>query len=224
VTGVLIQLIPFGRQHTNPPVVREPAWDSPQTRALAKRACFNCHSNETTWPWYSSVAPVSWLTQRDVNGGRSHLNFSEWNKVQRHAGHAAEEISREICRLGSICRCIRRRNSRLPKRRRSPRDSARCLALKTRVKTKTTTSRSRPQVKGCGRRFSRGMDTHTSDVVAMPVNIRFSKNSRPEPFGRDGAESAVALEHATTPPICIPAHCGRGFRGSQLQAIENTPN
>src|SRR5271163_751351 len=90
--GVLIQLVPFGRQHTDPPVVKEPAWDSPQTRALAQRACFNCHSNETVWPWYSSVAPVSWLTQRDVNGGRSHLNFSEWNKPQRHAGHVVEEI------------------------------------------------------------------------------------------------------------------------------------
>ena len=92
--GVLIQLAPFGRQHTNPPVVKEPAWDSPQTRELAKRACFDCHSNETVWPWYSNVAPVSWLNQRDVNGGRSHLNFSEWNKPQKHAGHAAEEIQK----------------------------------------------------------------------------------------------------------------------------------
>src|SRR5215831_3235209 len=85
---VLIQLIPFGREHTNPPVTQEPAWDSPGTRELAKRACFDCHSNETVWPWYSRVAPVSWLTQRDVNGGRRHVNFSEWNKPQRHAGHA----------------------------------------------------------------------------------------------------------------------------------------
>jgi hypothetical protein len=92
--GVLIQLVPFGRQHTNPPVVKEPVWDSPQTRALAQRACFDCHSNETVWPWYSNVAPVSWLNQRDVNDGRSHLNFSEWNKPQKHAGHAAEEIQK----------------------------------------------------------------------------------------------------------------------------------
>ncbi len=88
----LIQFVPFGHDHTNPAVVQEPAWDSAQTRALAKRACFNCHSNETTWPWYSNVAPVSWLTQRDVNGGRRHLDFSEWNKPQKHAGHAVEEI------------------------------------------------------------------------------------------------------------------------------------
>jgi hypothetical protein len=43
---ILIQLVPFGRQHTNPPVVQEPNWDSPQTRQLAVRACFDCHSNE----------------------------------------------------------------------------------------------------------------------------------------------------------------------------------
>jgi hypothetical protein len=90
--GVLIQLVPFGRQHANPPVVQEPAWDSPQTRDLAKRACYDCHSNETVWPWYSVVAPVSWLNQRDVNEGRQHLNFSEFNQPQRHAGHVVEEI------------------------------------------------------------------------------------------------------------------------------------
>jgi hypothetical protein len=90
--AVLIQFIPFGHDHTNPAVIKEPAWDSPGTRELAKRACFDCHSDETTWPWYSNVAPVSWLTQRDVNGGRRHVNFSEWNKPQRHAGHAVEEI------------------------------------------------------------------------------------------------------------------------------------
>ena len=70
---ILIQFVPFGRDHTNPPTSKEPAWDSPETKALIRRACFDCHSNETTWPWYSNVAPVSWLTQRDVNGGRGHL-------------------------------------------------------------------------------------------------------------------------------------------------------
>ncbi len=79
---LLIQLIPFGHQHTNPPVAQEPNWDSPQTRELAQRACFDCHSNETVWPWYSNVAPVSWLVQSDVNEGRSHLNFSDWSKVR----------------------------------------------------------------------------------------------------------------------------------------------
>src|SRR5271165_3967577 len=66
--------------------------DSPETKALIRRACFDCHSNETTWPWYSNVAPVSWLTQRDVNGGRSHLNFTEWDKPQRHAKDIANIV------------------------------------------------------------------------------------------------------------------------------------
>ena len=75
---LLIQLVPFGRDHTNPPVVQEPKWDSPATRELAKRACFDCHSNETVWPWYSNIAPVSWLVANDTYEGRDHLNFSDW--------------------------------------------------------------------------------------------------------------------------------------------------
>lgn len=79
---LLIQLVPFGRQHTNPPIVQEPNWDSPQTKELTQRACFDCHSNETIWPWYSNVAPISWLTQNDVDEGRRFLNFSDWGKVR----------------------------------------------------------------------------------------------------------------------------------------------
>ena len=75
---IVLQLIPYGRNHSNPPVTNEPAWDNPETRALAVRACFNCHSNETVWPWYSNIAPFSWLVQRDVDEGREYLNFSEW--------------------------------------------------------------------------------------------------------------------------------------------------
>jgi mono/diheme cytochrome c family protein len=89
---VLIQLVPYGRDHTNPPVSAQPAWDSPQTRALAAAACFDCHSNETAWPWYTSVAPMSWLTQHDVDAGRATLNFSEWNRPQE-AGDIAEVIA-----------------------------------------------------------------------------------------------------------------------------------
>jgi hypothetical protein len=89
----LIQLVPYGRNHSNPPVLAEPRWDSPATRTLAAKACFDCHSNLTTWPWYSNVAPVSWLVQRDVDGGRSQFNFSEWNKPQDvSAGDAADAI------------------------------------------------------------------------------------------------------------------------------------
>ena len=92
---VLIQAIPYGRTYTNPPVVREPTWDSPATRAIAKRACFDCHSNETIWPWYSRIAPVSWLVRYDVDEGRSELNFSEWQNGARK-GERPDKISKEI--------------------------------------------------------------------------------------------------------------------------------
>ncbi len=78
-----IQLIPFGRTHNNPPVTAEPSWPDPATRALAVRACFDCHSNETSWPWYSNIAPISWVVEFDVLRGRRGLNFSEWGNSQR---------------------------------------------------------------------------------------------------------------------------------------------
>jgi hypothetical protein len=74
----LMQAVPYGRTHANPPVISEPTWDSPRTRELAVRACFNCHSNETKWPWYSDVAPFSWVVEQDVDNARDVLNFSEW--------------------------------------------------------------------------------------------------------------------------------------------------
>jgi hypothetical protein len=77
------QVIPYGRDHANPAVRAEPSWNSTETRDLAMRACGDCHSNETTWPWYSNVAPVSWLVQRDVDEGRDKLNFSEWVRRQK---------------------------------------------------------------------------------------------------------------------------------------------
>jgi hypothetical protein len=86
------QLVPYGRAHTNPPVRAEPPWDHPATRALAKRACFDCHSNETHWPWYSHVAPASWLLQAHVDEGREALNFSEWNRSYEESGEAGEEV------------------------------------------------------------------------------------------------------------------------------------
>lgn len=89
---VLIQLVPYGHTHTNPPHTKEPAWDSPQTEALVHRACFDCHSNATVFPWYSHVAPMSWLLERDVDEGRRHLNFTEWDLPQKHAKDVAAEV------------------------------------------------------------------------------------------------------------------------------------
>jgi mono/diheme cytochrome c family protein len=90
--ALLVQLVPYGRAHTNPPVTQEPAWDSPRTRELAQRACFDCHSNETAWPAYASVAPFSWIVQDHVDEGRSVLNFSEFDRPQDEAEEAAEVV------------------------------------------------------------------------------------------------------------------------------------
>ena len=92
VALVAIQFVPYGRSHDNPPVTAEPVWDSAETRALAKRACFDCHSNETAWPAYSNIAPASWLIRQDVSEGRAALNFSEWQRRQEEAQEAAEAV------------------------------------------------------------------------------------------------------------------------------------
>ena len=91
---VLMQVIPYGRSHTNPPVIAEPNWDSQQTRELTQRACFDCHSNETVWPWYSNIAPVSWLLQYDVEKGREEVNFSDWS--QGREGERPGELADSI--------------------------------------------------------------------------------------------------------------------------------
>ena len=93
---LLAQMLPF-MQPSNPPVVNEPAWDRPETRALAKRACFDCHSNETVWPWYAKVAPMSWLVVYDVRNGRAKFNFSDW-----HPGDMPGTIADKEIRTGKM--------------------------------------------------------------------------------------------------------------------------
>jgi len=73
-------------------VTAAPAWDSPETEELFASACGDCHSNLTKWPWYTNVAPVSWLTQRDVEEGRSTLNLSELGTTEVEVGEIAEII------------------------------------------------------------------------------------------------------------------------------------
>jgi hypothetical protein len=90
--AITIQFVPYGREHVNPTVTLEPRWDSPRTRELATRACFACHSNETQWPWYSNVAPLSWRIQNHVDEGRQKLNFSEFDRPQEEAHEAAEAV------------------------------------------------------------------------------------------------------------------------------------
>lgn len=91
---VAIQLVPVDR--SNPSVeVEVPA---PETvRAILRRACYDCHSNETVWPWYSRVAPVSWLIARDVRKGREELNFSTWNRISpRQQAKRLQESAEEV--------------------------------------------------------------------------------------------------------------------------------
>ncbi|MED5330248.1 MAG: heme-binding domain-containing protein [Planctomycetota bacterium] len=84
------QFAPVSR--TNPPVTG--AVDAPaEVTAILTRSCFDCHSNQTRWPWYASVAPISWLVSHDVEEGREHLNFSEWTGMDpSQQAHAMEEI------------------------------------------------------------------------------------------------------------------------------------
>jgi len=93
--GIAIQFVPYGREYGNPPVIAEPAWDSPQTKETFYRVCGNCHSNTTSWPWYSSIAPVSWLIRYDVDEGREHFNVSMWKRQDANKGHDAAEELRE---------------------------------------------------------------------------------------------------------------------------------
>jgi hypothetical protein len=89
---LLIQLVPYGHDHSNPPVTQAAAFDSPRTEQLATDACGDCHSNLTTWPFESNIAPTSWLIQRDVDEGRGILNFSEWDRSQPETGEVGEVI------------------------------------------------------------------------------------------------------------------------------------
>jgi hypothetical protein len=95
---VAIQLIPVWLWQSNPPAHSEPQWASPETRALAQRACFDCHSNQTTWPIYTRIAPVSWLVTWDVIRGRRELNFDDWDALLSRGNPArlANRIGRDI--------------------------------------------------------------------------------------------------------------------------------
>jgi hypothetical protein len=89
---VAIQAVPYGRTQPNPPITGEPNWDSPRTRELTVRGCFDCHSNEVEWPWYSNIAPASWAVSMHVAEGRSKVNYQEWDQPQDEADESAEEV------------------------------------------------------------------------------------------------------------------------------------
>jgi hypothetical protein len=91
---LLIQLWPVER--TNPPV-SAPLEADPEVVAVLRAACYDCHSNETVWPWYSRVAPLSWQVAHHVEEGREELNFSEWGSYTAETRREfAEEMLEEI--------------------------------------------------------------------------------------------------------------------------------
>lgn len=89
-----IQLFP--PDHTNPPVTGE-VDAPPAVKDVLRRACYDCHSNETRWPWYAWVAPVSWLVANDVEHAREHMNFSQWTEYSpKKLAKIREEIWEEV--------------------------------------------------------------------------------------------------------------------------------
>jgi hypothetical protein len=93
VVFAVIQLVPYGWQRTNPPVLDAAPWPTASAEASARTACYDCHSNETDWPVYAYVAPFSWMVIRDVEDGRDELNFSEWDDHDSEADDAAEAVA-----------------------------------------------------------------------------------------------------------------------------------
>jgi Haem-binding domain len=91
---IVVQFVPVER--TNPPVEEEVSAPA-NVRAMLRRACYDCHSNETRWPWYSHVAPVSWLVAHDVHEARKHLNFSTWNQYDpKRQARKLHEVWEEV--------------------------------------------------------------------------------------------------------------------------------
>jgi len=83
------------------PAVESDLVAPPEIKSALHRACYDCHSNETTWPWYSAIAPISWIIHHDVTDGRNRLNFSNWGDYAEDAGTRSqklEEISKSVAR------------------------------------------------------------------------------------------------------------------------------
>lgn len=95
VLVILLVGVQFVRPaRTNPPATNPYPIADPQVESILRRSCFDCHSNETKWPWYSEVAPMSWQIADHVKEGREHMNFSDWNeaKAEKRFGEICEEI------------------------------------------------------------------------------------------------------------------------------------
>lgn len=89
---IAIQFVPYGWHHSNPPVVQDAPWPNAASASIARESCYGCHSNETDWPLYSYVAPMSWLVRGHVDDGRDRLNFSRWDRDSDEADDAVDEV------------------------------------------------------------------------------------------------------------------------------------
>jgi cytochrome c551/c552 len=92
VVGVGIQFVPVKGLGSNPPA-RYKLDAPPEVLAILQRSCFDCHTNETKWPFYARIAPGSWLMARDVNKGRSRFNMSEWGDTDEDERQLDKENS-----------------------------------------------------------------------------------------------------------------------------------
>jgi hypothetical protein len=79
VIFVLIQFVPYGRDHSAKSEPNPFLWASPEAQAIAEKSCYDCHSNQTKWWWGVKIAPMSWLAQHDIDGAQESLNFSDWD-------------------------------------------------------------------------------------------------------------------------------------------------
>lgn len=109
--AILFLVIQFHRpERTNPPVDEAETLFAmlpvpEEVQSILRRSCFDCHSNETRWPWYSHVAPALWLVARDVETGRSRMNLSEFGKYKP---------LRALSKLDLLCEEIHDRRMPLP--------------------------------------------------------------------------------------------------------------
>lgn len=96
VVVVLVGMQAIRPNRDNPPVTGD--LDAPaDVKLVLRRSCYDCHSNETRWPWYTNIAPVSWLVANHVKEGRAELNFSEWSSYEpKKREHKLEEIEDEV--------------------------------------------------------------------------------------------------------------------------------
>lgn len=99
VVAIAFAAIQFKRiDKTNPPIDAADVLQPPaHVQQILDRSCYDCHSNATRWPWYSNIAPISFMVAEDVEEGRRELNFSKWNSYSaKRKARKLEEICEEV--------------------------------------------------------------------------------------------------------------------------------